>query len=194
MTDQARARRKLLLIAAMFLAPFLAAYALYYLWPSLIPESRVNYGTLVSPARALPPLDLRDAAGAPAPDALKGKWSLLYLAGARCDDACQQRVFLVRQVRLALAKDRARVQRVYLAPDAAALEAGKSALASADHHDLVLVSAAGGKAAEFFQPADPNAIYLLDPLGNWLMVYTGEIDPKRLLKDLKKLLLYSQVG
>ena len=193
MSAQRQSRRKLLLLATMFLAPFVAAVILYFYAPSLIPEGRVNYGTLVSPARALPALQLIDAAGAPAPKALQGKWSLLYLGGASCDEACQTRLLLVRQVRLALAQDRRRVERVYLAPSTEALAAANTLLGPG-HRDLVFLSEAEGKAATFFQPADTNAIYLLDPLGNWLMVYTGVIEPKGLLKDLKKLLRYSQVG
>lgn len=193
MTEQRASRRKLILIAVMFLAPVVAAVTIYFYVPSLIPQGRVNYGTLISPARALPVMTLLDASGAPAPKALQGKWSLLYLGGASCAQDCQARLLLVRQVRLALAQDRLRVQRVYLASTPERLSAAQALLAPG-HRDLVFLSEAAGAAAAFFQPTDPNAIYLLDPLGNWLMVYTGAVEAKGLLKDLKKLLRYSQVG
>jgi hypothetical protein len=193
MNAPGRGRWKLLLLAALFFAPVIAAVAIYFYFPQFAPGGRVNYGTLISPARAVPQLGLVDADGAAAPAVLRGKWSLVYLAGEACDDACRARLVLTRQVRLALGEKRTRVQRVYLAPTVAAAAAARTALA-AEHPDLAFVAASGAAAAQFFQPADPNALYLLDPLGNWLMVYTGTIEHKGLHRDLKKLLRISQVG
>jgi cytochrome oxidase Cu insertion factor (SCO1/SenC/PrrC family) len=190
-------KAKFLLLAALFAAPLAGAALLYFVFPELIPGGRLNYGTLIEPARPLPALQLRDVAGVALPDsALKGKWSLVYLGGADCRDACQQRLLLTRQVRLALNKGRMRVQRVYLAPDGAAAAAAQAALA-AEHPDLVFIAdiaASGARAADFFTPADSNDLFLLDPLANWLMVYTGEVQAKGLHKDLKKLLRFSQIG
>jgi hypothetical protein len=193
MTEQRQARLKLLLLAALFFAPVVAAFVLYFYLPQFIPAGRVNYGTLISPSRAVPALALAEADGAAAPSALLGKWSVVYLARASCGEACVARQVLVRQVRLALAEKRARVQRVYLAPDLAAAASAKAQLA-AGHPDLRVLAADPAAVDAFFQPADPDALYLVDPLGNWLMVYTGVIEHKGLHRDLKKLLRASQVG
>jgi cytochrome oxidase Cu insertion factor (SCO1/SenC/PrrC family) len=195
MTDVRRGRLKLLLLALLFAAPLALAWLAYFGVPSLRPEGRLNYGTLIEPIRPLPALQLVDGAGAAVPEALRGKWSLLYLAGGACDATCASRLYVTRQVRLALAKNRERVQRVYLAPDAATLAAARGL--TAEHHDLVLLAdggAPGRRAADFFQPADAHAVYLIDPLGNWVMLYTGELEPKGLHRDLRKLLRFSQVG
>ena len=193
MSDAHAARLKLLLIAALFLAPFVAAVALFFYFPEWIPAKRGNYGTLVSPARALPLLELVDAAGEPAPTVLQGKWSLVYLGGASCGTGCQAQLATARQVRLALNQNRARVQRVYLAPGPAALDAAR-ALLGPGHPDLVFVAENGGRARDFFQPTGADALYLIDPLGNWLMVYPDAVEAKGLHRDLKKLLRFSQVG
>jgi hypothetical protein len=37
-------------------------------------------------------------------------------------------------------------------------------------------------------------IYLVDPLGNLMLRFPGQPDPKRMLKDLKLLLKASQIG
>ena len=113
------ARLKLVLLAVLFFAPVIGAIAIFFYAPEWF-SGRVNNGTLVSPARAVPDLVLTDAAGAPMPGALRDKWSLVYLAGASCDERCSARLVLARQVRLALNQNRGRVQRVYLAPDSAA--------------------------------------------------------------------------
>lgn len=187
------ARLKLLALAALFFAPVIGAIALFFYLPEFIPAGRVNYGTLVSPARALPQLDLVDAQGEAVPAALQGKWSLVYLGGAACEAACQERLVLARQVRLALNQNRTRVRYVYLASAPAAAVAVDAALRP-QHPDLVVLAERGTRAREFFQPGDPDALYLVDPLGNWLMVYAGEVTPKGLHRDLKKLLRASQVG
>ena len=193
MSTARSARLKLLLLAALFFAPVIGAFVLYFYLPEYIPQGRVNYGTLLSPARPLPELALADAAGAPAPAALRGKWSLIYLGGADCAEACQARLVLARQVRLALNQNRGRVQRVYLAPSAAAAAQAQAALA-AEHPDLVVLAETEPRAAAFFAPTDPDALYLVDPLGNWLMVYAGVVEHKGLHRDLKKLLRVSRVG
>lgn len=185
-------RVKLLLLAALFFAPVVSAVLIFFYAPEWI-GGRVNHGTLISPARAAPALGLVDVSGAPVPTALKVKWSLVYLAGASCDEACSARLVLTRQVRLALNQNRGRVQRVYLAPDAAALAAARAQLA-AEHPDLQFYARTDASATAFFQPADPHALYLIDPLGNWLMVYAGDVEAKGLHRDLKKLLRVSQVG
>lgn len=186
-------RLKLLALAALFLAPFVGALVLYYVFPEYIPEGRQNYGTLVDPVRPVRDLALADPAGVAAPTALLGKWSLVYLARASCDEACGQRVMITRQVRLALGKNRERVQRVYLAPDATAAVQAQAQL-SAEHHDLIVLVAEGAAAARFFQAADPDALYLLDPLGNLTMLYTDAVDHKGLYRDIKKLLRVSRAG
>jgi hypothetical protein len=194
-------RRQFLLLLAIFLLPLLAACLLFYLFPQARPQSTVNYGQLVTPARPLPDLALRDGQGRSiGAQTLKGKWTLLYLAAQTCPESCQQRVFLSRQVRTALNKDSQRVQRVYLAPDAAALAAAHAAMA-AQQPDLIWLVDTGGpgqRASDFFgaQPAD--ALELIDPLGNWMMIYPPRDPPqqefKGMLKDLKRLLRLSHIG
>jgi hypothetical protein len=62
-------RRTLLLLLALFIAPLVAAFALYY-GIGWRPASQSIHGELISPARPMP-------AGA---QNLRGDWSLLYLS------------------------------------------------------------------------------------------------------------------
>ncbi len=124
---------------------------------------------------------------------------MVYLAPADCAEACRQQVYHSRQIRTALDRNARRLQRIYIAPDAAALAAAK-ALFGTEHPDMVLLAdagAPGGRAADFFQPAPAEALLMVDPLGNWFMVYAPKPDPvadfKGVVKDLKKLLNQSQV-
>ncbi len=198
---QRRGRVQFLLLATLFFAPLLAAFVLYFYAPELRPQGTTNYGELVTPARPLPPLQLVDADGKPAGEgAVRGKWSLLYVGAVDCDAACDERLITVRQSRLALNEKRERVRRIYVAPDLAALNAVKTRDA-AQHPDMLWLAdtaAPGARLADFLEAKDAGAIYLLDPLGNWLMVYRSgrpvQDDFKGLQKDIKKLLRLSQIG
>ncbi|MEK7262425.1 MAG: cytochrome oxidase assembly protein, partial [Pseudomonadota bacterium] len=71
-----RARRRLLLLIAIFSLPVLIAYALYF--SGWRPETSGNYGELVQPPRALPELVLQTLDGrALRVSELRGKWTLL---------------------------------------------------------------------------------------------------------------------
>lgn len=198
MTDrnQAAGRRQFLLLAALFAAPIIAAVTMY-LHPEWQPKGRTHHGVLVEPARPLTELSVLDLEGKPADaQVLLGKWSIVYLAAADCAQACADKLLQTRQIRTLLNEKRLRVQRVYLAPDAAARDAAHAQL-SALHPDLKFYAdqaPAGRRATDFFAPREAQAIYLLDPLGNWLMVYPGDADYKGILKDLKYLLKLSQIG
>ena len=75
MSDVSRpGRRTLLLLLALFIAPLLAAFALYYGF-GWRPASQSIHGELISPARPMP-------AGA---QNLRGDWSLVYVGDGGCD-------------------------------------------------------------------------------------------------------------
>lgn len=190
-----RGRLQLLLLAAIFAAPVIGAY-LVYLNPEWQPSGKINRGQLVSPARTLPVLQLVNEQGEPRDNkALQGKWSLVLLTGANCAIECQKKLFELRQIRILQNQHIGRVQRVLWAPDAQTLTAVRSTLSQQQpelYADLVLLAGAG--AHEFFAPADPLAVYIVDPLGNWLMSYPGGSNYQDILKDLKKLLRLSQIG
>lgn len=192
---QSRGRQQFLLLAALFFAPLIAAIVLYFYFPELQPQERTNYGQLVEPARPLPDASLLDASGAPAGDgALRGKWSFVYVGSGDCDQDCAARLHQIRQIRTLLNEKRLRVQRVYIAPGVDALAAARTAL-EADHPDLqFFADTPDGAYGRFFGARDPQALYLVDPLGNWLMVYPAGAESKGILKDIKKLLRVSQIG
>jgi len=189
------ARKQFLLAAAIFLGPLLAAVVIYYWFPSLLPSGRTNYGDLINPPRPLPALSLADTDGKPASGAaLRGKWSLVYLGTRSCADECRARLHFSRQLWLALNDKRAKLRRVYVAPDATALIAVRTTQV-AEHPDLVWLAEASTTLQQFFGAGDPGALYLLDPWGNWVMTYhvvpgaeAEQRDFKGMQKDLKKLL------
>lgn len=196
MTDPVRrGRRQLLGMALLFFAPLVAAILVYFVFPSLQPEAHTNYGTLLTPARPLPALRFVDDGGAPRDEtALRGKWGWVLLQEGDCDPACAAKLHQVRQIRTLLNEKRVRTRRVYVAPDAARLAAARAALAQ-DHPDLLFLAAADFAAVRaFFGAAPAGTLFLVDPLGNYLMRYPPEAESPGILKDIRRLLRVSQIG
>lgn len=197
MNQVPRSRGQFYLLVALFFGPLIAAVLLYFAFPDFQPHERTNYGELVNPAQPIPePLALLDADAKPLDrETLRGRWTYLYLGADACDKACEDKLYQIRQIRTLLNEKQPRVQRVYLAPDAAALPALRAQLHET-HPDLRFYTEpdAAQPLRAFFKSHDPQAVYLIDPLGNWLMVYPAAAESTGILKDIKKLLRISQIG
>ncbi len=201
MSEQASGRRKLLLLTALFLGPLLAAYALYY-FSGWRPSGVTNQGHLLSPARPLPRLALTTSDGAAVPaDGFKGIWTLLYVGPSTCGEACREALYNARQVHTALGKEAPRVQGVYVVTDDRAMPE-LLAFMRREHQGMKLWLTELAARIELMvflgstgmDPEVPGNIYLIDPLGNWVMYYLPSDPPKGMLKDLKKLLRVSRIG
>jgi hypothetical protein len=184
-----RGRLKALFILAVCAAPTIAAYLAYYVWP---PERRMNYGELLeprpAPSGALTTLDGRAFALAD----LKGKWVLVQVADGRCEAPCQAKLFNMRQTRLAQGREMERIERVWLLADDALPSAEVAPLA-----DGVRIARAKGSAVLQALPAEGSAqdhIYVVDPLGNLMMRFPRDADPKRMMQDIARLLKASRIG
>jgi cytochrome oxidase Cu insertion factor (SCO1/SenC/PrrC family) len=188
-----RQRRLLLGLAAMFFVPLALSFYLYYGHHTWRPVGHTNAGELVDPPRPLPEgaLPLLDSTQATAPGFLRGKWTLLYVQPGACDEACGTRLYDTRQVRIALDREMHRVQRVLLADahccDFAALREA--------HPDLIEVDSGAAAQALLKQlPTREPRTYIVDPLGNLMMVYAPGAKPKGMLEDMKRLLRLSSIG
>jgi len=195
-------RQAFVLLALIFLAPVFVAWVIHHSteqgWR---PGGTTNRGNLVHPAR---PLDMPDdmRTGDVSLNAyLRGLWTLVYIGDADCDAVCNANLYKMRQVRLAQNENMRRVQRLFLVngeavPDALAALLGK------EYPDMTVVTvpaslmeALGADfAVDEASVPDAERIYLVDPLGNLMMYYGPDTDPRDILKDLQKLLKYSQIG
>ena len=199
-----RQRRVLIGLALLFFAPLGLAFFLYY-GVGWRPGGRVNHGELIDPPRplpaaALPRVDPGGTApdGLTAPDFLTRKWTLLYWGAGACSQRCKIDLYNTRQVRIALGRDMDRVQRVFVAQG----ECCDLEFLRRQHPDLIIVRATPDAAPILtllrLSPADDPAardrVYLIDPLGNVMMVYAPDSRPKGMLEDLKRLLGLSHVG
>jgi hypothetical protein len=168
------ARLKLFILFIACAAPFVLGWAAWYFqWGTGAPG---NYGELLPP---------RPIAGAPFED-LRGKWVLVNFDSAACDAYCEKKLYFMRQVRTAQGKDQGRVERLWIITD------------SGRPRPELLAAIEGTRISRTKPDAFPGEpldhIYVIDPLGNLMMRFPKDPDPSRMLKDLQRLLKYSQVG
>ncbi len=184
-----RGRWQMLLVALICAAPVIASYFMYYV---VRPEGRRNFGELIEPQRPLPdqPAVRLNGQGSSL-KALTGQWLLISVAGGACDNSCSQHLYLQRQLREGLGKERDRVDWVWLIADDAPV-ADKLLPALKDATVLRVAPATFGA---WLQPAAGHQLsehlYLVDPMGNWMMRFPAQLDiagAANAKRDLERLL------
>ncbi|MEP6791417.1 MAG: hypothetical protein ABI907_08600 [Ramlibacter sp.] len=184
-----RGRWRMLAIFAVCAAPAIASYFTYYV---VRPDGRRNYGELVDPQRPLPELAATALDGkAVSLRSLKGQWLLVSVAGGDCDAACERHLYLQRQLRESLGKDKDRLDWVWLVPDGRPV---RPALLPAVKQATVL-QVDGAQLAQWLAPAAGRQLnehlYLVDPLGNWMMRFPAGLDASgapKAKRDLERLM------
>jgi cytochrome oxidase Cu insertion factor (SCO1/SenC/PrrC family) len=188
-------RKILLILAVIFLLPFTVAATLHLL--QVKPGGR-SYGDLVKPPLNLKFPVLHDIQGKTFGAARwQKKWSIVMVDTTRCTEACQTQVYMLKQVRTSLGKEIQRVQQVLLVPAEIKGEAFNEL--QKKYPDLIVLVGADAEtvrfAGEFNLSGQPAGyIYLVDPLGNLMMTYSKNKDPKGLRSDLTHLLKNSWAG
>jgi len=171
-------RAKLGLIVALFAAPIAASVVAYRFFP---PGHTTNYGELLLPPSAVP----AGLAGFPA-----GRWALIVADSGACPASCAAKLAVIRQLRLAMGREASRVERVFVVDDARAPDPRTLEPFSG----TVVVNAPHGTRAPTGPSNDRAHIYLADPNGNVMMRWPAEPDPRRMIRDLERLLKASQIG
>ena len=196
-TPSARRGRLMLIgVAALFFLPLAIAWWMF-LGVDRVPEDEVvAHGELIRPARPLGDFTLAGVAGheAVTDESLHGRWTLVYVGAAACDEVCERTLWEARQVHTRLGRDASRVQRLFVLAGADAVD--DPAFYAREHGDMPLVRADDAWLAPFRVDDEPASghLYLVDPLGNLLMRYGADAPPEALLDDLKRLLRVSRIG
>jgi hypothetical protein len=187
-----RGRIWLLLVWLVCAAPVVASYLTFYVFR---PDRLKSFGELIEPQRAVPVLVAHGLDGKQDQLAsLRGQWLLVSVAGGACNAQCQQHLYLQRQLRETMGREKERVDWVWLVDDQAAVPQDLlPALSSA----LVLrVDAAG--LAQWLTPGNgqklSDHLYVVDPFGKWMMRFPANLDVKNVAqakRDLNRLLTAS---
>jgi len=182
-------RLKMLLVVLVCAAPVIASYFTYYV---IRPESRRNYGELITPPQAMPSASVRDLQGAALPLAgLKGQWLLVTVGGGACPEACQKNLYFQRQLREVLGKDKDRMDKVWLISDEAAV--APELLSALQQTQALRADAATLQG--WLSPAPGQALqdhlYVVDPQGHWMMRFPAHMDvasASKAKRDLERLM------
>ena len=195
-------RQALVLLGLLFMTPAFVAWVMHNSsekgWR---PDGTTNRGVLVHPARPLTLPAEMQVADVAANDYLQGKWTMLYIGDADCDEVCGNNLYKMRQVRIAQNENMKRVQTLFMVLGDE-LPAMLRERLEKDHAnmDVAIVpeSRSGPIAADFLidgvSMEAAGRIYYIDPIGNLMMYYPADADAGGMLKDLKKLLKYSKIG
>ncbi len=184
-----RGRLKMLIILLVCAAPVIASYFMYYV---VRPEGRRNYGELITPQRSLPAFNSTTLSGAALPlPSLKDQWLLISVASGACDALCQQNLYFQRQLRESLGREKERLDWLWLVSDSAPIP---PALAPALKGATVL-RLSQPDLAQWLEAAPgqqlADHLYLVDPMGNWMMRFPAAMDAAGAAKaktDLERLL------
>ncbi len=175
----------LIFLGAFFALPYLVVF-IYQSYPDLSEKTGMsNKGDLFSPVHSIKQVATDEF------DELKGKWTIIYISGASCDQACFNQHFTMRQVRLASAKRRYKIERLNL------ITTGTID----DDYNLLLSEFPNEK--QIFLQSDKNImqnfdeltieeqvgrVYLMDPFLNIVLRYPAQVNPKDLLHDINKII------
>jgi hypothetical protein len=193
---QAQARRtlsgrvKMLLVLLVCASPVIASYLTYFV---IRPEGRTtNYSTLIQPSRSLPALQLTSLDGKPVPAAsLRGQWLLVVVGPTACDAACEKRLFMQRQLREMVGREKDRIDKVWLLTDTGPLAPALLA-ATQGPVPVTLLRADRAAVAAWLVPEPGQALeehlYVVDPMGEWMMRLPRDAEPPRAKRDLDRLL------
>jgi hypothetical protein len=182
-------RWKMLGVLLICAAPVVASYFTYYV---IRPEGRKNHGELIEPQRPMPEMPTTTLDGqASVLTALKGQWLLVSVGASQCDAACQKHLYLQRQLRESVGREKDRVDWVWLVTDD---QQPQAALAPALKQAQVL-RVDRSALAQWLAPAAGHAledhIYVVDPMGNWMMRFPAPMDSSgaaKAKKDVERLL------
>lgn len=179
-------RLKMLGVLLACAAPVVASYFTYYV---VRPQARTNYGELVQPPVEMPALKAIDKAGQTVSlDTLKQQWLFVSVADSACDAQCERHLYLQRQLREGLGKEKDRIDWVWLRTgDQPLTETLKNATAAA-----TVLQMDESAIASWLQPEAGHRLsehlYLVDPMGRWMMRFPVQPDPAKMRKDLERLL------
>ena len=189
----------IIVIVLVFIAPSILSWYVFNHTDFLETRGTSNYGQIITPPIHLENLSLIDPLNPDRKDTLHGKWSMIYVAEL-CDDICMQNVYRMRQIHMGMGKHSLRVQKVLFLIDQD-LDELSSLLANYKGQQVINTNSVDTDILlEKFRIEGvkdlprSQRIYISDPLVNLMISYPLNINPKGILKDLKKLLRTSRIG
>lgn len=170
-------------------APVVASYFTYYV---LRPTQQRSCGELIAEQPGLPDVQAQTLDGRTVNlSSLKGQWLLVSTSAAACEQRCQDHLYLQRQLRETLGREKERLDWVWLINDQQAVP--EKILPAAEQAITLRVSAdviSGWLKAEVGHELDEH-LYVVDPQGHWMMRFPASMNKAtagKAKRDLERLL------
>jgi len=175
-------KKTLIIMVAVFVLPvILAKLALENDWFN---QGATNKGALLQPT-----IDVSALL-----EGTEAKWRLLYMLPEQCDAICENALFSINQVWLALGKESDRAQALVLYTE----NSDASALAQLSEYANVQTLAVNNTSPIMLEQ---KSVYIVDTLNNAMLYYQIDSDrdnavmeSRSMLADIKKLLKLSRIG
>lgn len=202
MSEESRNKRNkitIVLVVLAFTSPLILSWFVFYHTNFLENRGMSNHGELIVPPRPIVDLSLIDPIKVDRKESLHGKWSMVYVTRS-CDKLCVDNVYRMRQIHIAMDKHSLRVQKVLLLTQQHAMELSDLLVNYAGQQvintDLIDTNALLDKfrLTSSDNPLEARRIYIIDPLGNLMMSFEPDANPRDIMQDLKKLLRASRIG
>ncbi len=161
-----------------------------------------NHGDLISPPVNITTTPLhnltqkQDLTG----KSLHGKWWLVYVGPAKCQQTCHDVIYNLRQIRTSLGKDASRLERLFIAHPNCEMSVCEKYL-SESYPDMMRAQIAQQDFENLFHPISSlsdremvGEIYIMDPKGNIMMHYAADAPSRDIRSDIKRLLKVSKIG
>lgn len=179
------------ILIGLFVVPMVLAFVMVkyrVMW-----WGRVNHGLLLPTPVTLDVVSIRDQMGHPL--AWGEQWSMMVVTNQTCGAVCQKNLYTIHQVQIALNKNRNKVRRLLLFVQPHALVLHPRLTLSHRYPKLLMlrVSRSVWQHELLFKMPKKLAfqsanLYLIDPRGQIVLVYKGEVDGEALLHDIKRIL------
>lgn len=181
MSSLNRSRRSMIIVFVAFIVPLLAAWLiLSQNWY----EAGTNKGILLQPTIALEQQT----------EKLPEGWQLGYIAPQNCETTCENTLYVMNQVDVAIGKDTDRLTPVVL-------HQSKSLQANFNHSAPHITQLVTPELISQLSELPENTVFIIDPMHNVMLYYPTHKDKenmiaegKNILADLRKLLKLSRIG
>ncbi|RDV24842.1 hypothetical protein DXV75_12245 [Alteromonas aestuariivivens] len=181
-----KSRLTMLMVFGVFILPVaLAKLALDYEW---FERASTNKGELIQPQLDVSEV-LRD---------LPPKWRILYTLPEQCGPSCENALYSIHQVWLALGREADRAQPLVIVTPSSDVAALAKLTELGGVETVTVIS---GVVDRVFEPETVDGIYLVDTLNQAMLHYPVQPSPqdslmasRDILADVRKLLKLSRIG
>ena len=186
--NKSKGRLALIGIALMFFVPIFLSWYLVFFSDYKDGVKTVNNGELVSPIINLGPIEMRSFSD----DKIYSHdrtWILAFYIKDKCNELCQEKLYQIRQIRLAIGKDQDKLERLVLSKTKLDWGRYKKEYPGQKYIDVSMTKFESIITVFKGNPElKSNSIYLIDPYGNLMMQYKDGTEPTGIIKDIERLI------